>query len=181
MSYVVAYAAEHNAVVAPLALRPDNPRLLLAYGTLKEDQPVHGGAAVPAVRTLRRGLRVPGVLFDVGAYPAAVLDHGALRGEHPVTVTFVGDLVEIVLPGVVGGADGAAAAAAAGGDRAAGEDAACTLEARLAAYDAYEEDSYRRVAIPVEDPEYRSAWIYEWVEDTAGLAPIPSGVWTSRG
>lgn len=166
MSYVVRYAAEHNAVVALLAPRPDDPRLLLAYGTLKEDQPVHGGAAVPDVRTLRRGLRVPGVLFDVGAYPAAVLDHEALRGERPVTATFVCDLVEVVVPAVAGRA---------------GEDAARALEATLASYDAYEEDSYRRVAISVEDPEYRSAWIYEWVEDTAGLAPIPSGVWTSGG
>jgi gamma-glutamylcyclotransferase (GGCT)/AIG2-like uncharacterized protein YtfP len=147
-------------VVEPLASHPDNPhltlRLMLVYGTLKEDEPTHGGAAVPSVRTVRRGLRIPGHLYDVGEYPAATIDHEAVAGERPVTASISCDLVEIMVP--VG----------------------TTLEATLAAYDAYEDDSYRRVAIALDDPEHASAWIYEWVDDTTDLAPIPSGEWSSR-
>lgn len=64
-------------------------RVLLAYGTLKEDEPAHLDAAVPQVRTLARGIRVPGVLYDLGAYPGAVLD---ITDDS----TFEADLVQIV-------------------------------------------------------------------------------------
>ncbi len=145
-------------VVDPLPTRPDDPRLLLAYGTLKEDEPIHGGAAVPRVITVRRGLRIPGRLYDVGAYPAAVLDHAALRGARPVTTAFVADLVRIVTAST-------------------SEE---ELEATLAAYDDYEDEEYRRIAIPLDDPAHTGAWIYEWVSPTTGLAPIPSGEWSLR-
>jgi hypothetical protein len=42
-------------------------------------------------------VRVPGWLFDLGAYPAARLDLAALRGEQPVTATFVADVVRFGL------------------------------------------------------------------------------------
>ena len=64
-------------------------RLLLAYGTLKEDEPVHLGAAVPRVRTVARGIRMPGVLYDLGDYPGAVL--GGTDGSD-----FSADLVEVM-------------------------------------------------------------------------------------
>lgn len=141
----------------PLAADPDATWLMLAYGTLKEGEPTHGGAAVPRVVTLRRGLRIPGRLYDVGDYPAATIDHEALAVGCPATSTFTCDLVR------VGTSDSTAE----------------QLAAALAAYDAYEADDYRRVRIPLDDPQHPSAWIYEWVGPLAGLTPIPSGIWTS--
>ncbi|MEO7071121.1 MAG: gamma-glutamylcyclotransferase family protein [Nostocoides sp.] len=132
-------------------------RQMLVYGTLKEDQPIHGGATLPHLRTVRRGLQIPGHLFDLGEYPVATIDHEALRGQRAVTTSLRCDLVEIAPPS------------------ASDEE----VEARLAAYDAYEDPGYRRVRIPLDDPECRAAWIYEWRGDTKDLVPIPSGVWTA--
>ena len=153
--------------------------LLLVYGTLREGVPTYGGAQLPPVVTVARGLRVPGWLYDVGAYPAAVLDWPALRGERAAGSTIECDLVR------VGVGSGAGAGAGAGALEA-------TLEAALAEFDAYEEVAadaetgdpgmYRRVlvdGIPALGGAglAGAAWIYEWTRPVTGLRPIASGRW----
>jgi len=145
--------------------------LLLVYGTLREGVPTYGGAQLPPVVTVARGLRVPGWLYDVGAYPAAVLDWPALRGERAIGSTIECDLVRV---GAGSGAGGGA------------------IEAALAEFDAYEEVAadaetgdpgmYRRVlvrGIPALGGAGLAgvAWIYEWTRPVTGLRPIASGRW----
>lgn len=137
-------------------LRPESERLLLAYGTLREGERTVGGAVVPSVRTVAREVRVPGRLYDLGAYPAAVVDHAATLTRRTPEASFAGDLVEVL-----------------------GDD----VPAALAAFDAYEQVSdatYRRVYVPTGHPEHRGAWVYDWVGPTAGARLLPSGTWAGR-
>ena len=73
----------------------DSVAVLAVYGTLREGAATVGGAVVPAVRTLVRGVRVPGWLYDTGAYPAAVVDWAAVQGDCAVSSTIECDLVEV--------------------------------------------------------------------------------------
>ena len=75
----------------------DPSDLMLAYGTLRAGVPPYEEFDLPERETVRVGVRVPGWLFDLGAYPAARLDLAALRGERPVTATFVADVVRFGL------------------------------------------------------------------------------------
>ena len=159
-------------IVAPIM---DPSDLMLAYGTLRAGVPPYEEFELPARETVRAGVRVPGWLFDLGAYPAARLDLAALRGERPVTATFVADVVRFGL------------------DRPVAE--------ALATFDEYEDvdpvsspDIYRRLLIPLAGlvgvagdsagvgPELvgRWAWIYEWLGPTDGLPAVPTGDWLTR-
>lgn len=152
--------------------------LMLVYGTLREGVPNYGGAELPPVVTVVRGLRVPGWLFDVGAYPAAVLDWPALRREREAGPTIECDLVRVGRGSDVG-----------------------WLQEALAAFDAYEEVAanaetgdagmYRRVLVDG-IPAHAGlacgadgvagvgerAWIYEWTRPVTGLRLIESGGWS---
>ncbi len=81
-------------IAAPIM---DPSDLMLAYGTLRAGVPPYEEFDLPERETVRVGVRVPGWLFDLGAYPAARLDLAALRGERPVTATFVADVVRFGL------------------------------------------------------------------------------------
>ena len=125
--------------------------LLLVYGTLREGVPTYGGAQLPPVVTVARGLRVPGWLYDVGAYPAAVLDWPALRGERAAGSTIECDLVR-----VGAGAGGGAETGDPGMYRRVLVDGIPALGgAGLAG----------------------AAWIYEWTRPVTELRPITSGRW----
>ncbi len=142
--------------------------LMLAYGTLRVGVPAYDGAALPERETFRAGVRVPGRLVDLGAYPGAVIDLAAIRGERPVTQTFVADVVRFGLDRPVGVA--------------------------LADFDAYEEvdpaaapNIYRRIAVPLAaldgvpaDLADAWAWIYEWLGPTEGRPEVPGGDWLAR-
>ena len=172
----------------------DSVAVLAVYGTLREGVATVGGAVVPEVRTLVRGVRVPGWLYDTGAYPAAVVDWAAVQGDCAVSSTIECDLVEV-------GVDRPVAWAWAG-------------------FDAYERvvdcdagpARYRRVLVPLEathageggagrwadgipagavtdaadgagrwaDGIPARVWIYEWVLPVADLTPVPGGVWRPR-
>lgn len=138
--------------------------LLLAYGTLRDGVPKHLDAALPQLRTVRSRVLVPGELYDVGEWPAAVVDWAALRGERPVSTQFVADLMQL--------------------DVAAGPDCA----AALAVLDAYEDldpatgtGPYRRASIPLaalgvtlgqEGSVSDEAWVYDRVAPVEGLRRI---------
>ena len=164
--------ADPVGIAAPIM---DPSDLMLAYGTLRAGVPPYDEFDLPARETVRAGVRVPGWLFDLGAYPAARLDLAALRGERPVTAKFVADVVRFGL------------------DR--------PVDEALATFDEYEDvdpDSspniYRRLLVPLAglvgltddsagvgaDLAGRWAWIYEWVGSIEDLPEVPSGDWLSR-
>ena len=157
--------------------------VLAVYGTLREGMATVGGTVVPAVRTLVRGVRVPGWLYDTGAYPAAIVDWAAVQGDSLLTSTIECDLVEV------------------GVDR--------PVSQAWAEFDAYERVTdgeagparYRRVLVPWEGPSEgpgegigaaasgagmwpdgipARVWIYEWVLPVTALRPVPDGVWRPR-
>ena len=161
--------------------------MLAVYGTLREGMATVGGAVVPAVRTLVRGVRVPGRLYDTGAYPAAIVDWAAVQGDSTPTSTIECDLVAV------------------GVDR--------PMSQAWAEFDAYERVTdgeagparYRRVLVPWAEPSEGPAegpaegpgavasgagrwadgipervWIYEWVLPVTALRPVPDGVWRPR-
>jgi gamma-glutamylcyclotransferase (GGCT)/AIG2-like uncharacterized protein YtfP len=137
---------------------PGHSRHLLVYGTLRVGMPKHGGAVLPELVAVATGLRIPGRIYDVGEYPAVVLDHRAIRGEAAVTDSFVADVVSI--------------------------DPAHDHDDALADLDAYEQGAadqeqveYRRALVPTGDPAIGDAWVYEWVGPTDRLAPITDGEW----
>jgi gamma-glutamylcyclotransferase (GGCT)/AIG2-like uncharacterized protein YtfP len=149
--------------LAELAARltPEDPALMLVYGTLREHEPTFQGEEVPAVRTVATRVRLPGWLYDVGEYPGAVLERSALRPGAAAQARFVADLVRIGL------------------DR--------PLEQALADFDAYEDTAagaglglYRRAFVPVPGVAGVSgAWVYEWTGPLAGMRRIDSGEWSS--
>lgn len=164
-----------------MAADPALSDLMLAYGTLRVGVPPYEDVPLPVRETVCAGVRVPGRLFDLGAYPAATLDLAVLRGE----------------PGGVGVGEASVGV----GEAAAGVGAFVADVVRfgldrpvadaLAAFDAYEEvdpvaapNIYRRVLIPLAglagvpvELAGRFAWIYEWLGPVEGLTEVPSGDW----
>ena len=155
-------------IAAPIM---DPSDLMLAYGTLRAGVPPYEEFDLPERETVRVGVWVPGWLFDLGAYPAARLDLAALRGERPVTATFVADVVRFGL------------------DR--------PVDEALATFDEYEDvdpvsspNIYRRLLVPLAgmsddlagpgDLAGRWAWIYEWLGPIEDLPQVPSGDWLAR-
>ena len=173
-----------------MAADPAQSDLMLAYGTLRVGVPPYEDVPLPVRETVCAGVRVPGRLFDLGAYPAATLHRAVLRGE----------------PGRAGVGEAAAGvgvgeAAVGVGEAAAGVGAFVADVVRfgldrpvadaLAVFDDYEEvdpiaapNIYRRVLIPLAglvgvpaELAGRSAWIYEWLGPVEGLTEVPSGDW----
>lgn len=150
--------AHAGGTIGAVEIDPGHSEYLLVYGTLKEGTPKHGGAVLPELRTVAKDVRVPGRIYDVGEWPAVTLDHAALRGEAPVTATFLADVVAV--------------------------DPAHDHAAALTELDAYEQGAaeeegvtYRRSLVPTGRPELGDAWIYEWVGPTDALTHLPGGRW----
>ncbi len=137
---------------------PGQSRHLLVYGTLRAGMPKHGGAVLPVLVAVATGLRVPGRIYDVGEYPAVVLDHAAIRGEVPVTATFVADVV-VVDPGH---------------DH---DDAMRVLDDYEQGAAEAEQVEYRRSLVPTGDAAIGDAWVYEWVGPVDALTLIADGEW----
>ena len=141
-----------------MEIDPGRSAHLLVYGTLRVGMPKHGGAVLPDLVTVATGLRVPGRIYDVGEYPAVVLDRSAIRGETGVTDTFVADVVRV--------------------------DPAHDHEDAMAELDAYEQGAadeeqveYRRALVPTGLDAIGDAWVYEWVGPTDRLTLLTDGEW----
>ena len=164
----------HPRSDAPHPLSADEPAgtspLLLAYGTLREGVPTYLDTVLPHLATVTRGIRVPGRLFDVVHYPAAVLDSAALSGAAARTAPVTCDLVTIT---------------------------DTDIPVALAALDHYEaldepQPMYARVPVSLaalglaphvatDGATWHTAWFYTWIAATDDLAEVRTGEWTAGG
>jgi gamma-glutamylcyclotransferase (GGCT)/AIG2-like uncharacterized protein YtfP len=147
-----------SATITGVEIDPGHSPYLLVYGTLRVGMPKHGGAVLPELVAVTTGLRVPGRIYDVGEYPAVVLDRAAIRGEVPVTDSFVADVVRV--------------------------DPSHDHEDAMAELDAYEQGAadeeqveYRRALVPTGVDGIGDAWVYEWVGPTDRLTLVTDGEW----
>jgi len=152
----VAGDAMTTADLPPMPRPPERRELLFVYGTLRPAL-IHRAQA-EAPRELIKRVRlvgpatVPGLLFDLGAYPGFVHhEPRAAATDQATPAAVVGDLVEVT-------AD------------------------QLAVLDAYEECGgpsplYRREQIQArqQNGSERDCWIYVYARSTSAAALIPSG------